>query len=142
MHKEVSATLNKARVICRFFLTQKLEIMLFTKDLRIGILVLDTLRNKHIELNINKLKELSISQKVFFDRYKGIELYEDFLIISNFSKGFETNQTAEYKLISDKRFEIVFLKKQNLYTFFWNNKRVKSIKYVHQLQNLLTEIFF
>jgi hypothetical protein len=56
------------------------------QDLRIGITLYDSVRDKSIEIELKHLKELSIAENNFFERYKPIELTEDLLLILGFQK--------------------------------------------------------
>ena len=49
------------------------------KDLRLGITLYDSLRNKEIKLELKHFKELAISEEVFFLRYVGITLTDEIL---------------------------------------------------------------
>lgn len=54
------------------------------KDLRIGVMLYDSLRDKNIEISLKYFKELDISEKNFFERYKPIPLTEEWLLKMNF----------------------------------------------------------
>lgn len=99
------------------------------QDIRIGNLVYDSLRNKEVKIELKHFRELAISEKVFFERYKGIVITEGKLL----GFGFETYKITFWKL------PLVL----GHYASGWHhlsdgsiiNKGIK-LEYAHQLQNL------
>ncbi|KAA0126454.1 hypothetical protein FY557_17545 [Chryseobacterium sp. SN22] len=56
------------------------------QDLRVGITLYDSVRDKNIKIEPKHFKELFIAEKKFFDRYKPVELTEDLLLRLGFQK--------------------------------------------------------
>jgi len=100
------------------------------EELRIGNLVYDSLRNKEVKIQLKHFRELAISEKVFFERYKAIELTEDKLLSFGF---FVYNKTMCPNRFTKGIFE---LEKFNNCFRLEGINRVVKLKYTHQLQNL------
>lgn len=109
-------------------------------ELRIGILVYDSLRRKQIEIQLKHFRELSISEKCFFERYNPIPLTEEILLKFGFKKG-----VAGYEiegLLKTGR----WIEKKRLFdveiceTSFLRYDCLKDIFHVHQLQNFYFSI--
>ena len=108
------------------------------EDLRIGNLVYDSLRNKEVKIQLKHFRELAISEKVFFERYKAIELTEEKLL----GFGFE-DTGVYYTLHIDIDFKLLIIPAYGFYPQIdkadyngWQSVSLNKIDYTHQLQNL------
>jgi len=110
------------------------------QDLRIGITLYDSVRDKNIEIESKHFKELSIAENNFFERYKPIEINTEYLIASGFVQKWEGENTTEFKL-NEHKFELVHIKSQEAYVLFFGNHKAGKIKYVHELQNVMLSVF-
>lgn len=101
-------------------------------ELRLGILVYDSLRQKNITIQLKHFRELSISDKTFFDRYKPIEISEELLL----EMGFSWNESLERFIIGN------YSSIQVCGNFVpeFSNSYFDDIKSIHQLQNLFHSI--
>lgn len=100
--------------------------MITPQELRLGMYLRDTVRDKIIALEINHFKELAISAMNFFIRYQPIDLTEEWLLKLSFEK---VNYTYWSKGLAVHNHDIV-----SFYMLYEQNRTY--IKYVHQLQNL------
>lgn len=105
------------------------------EDLRIGIILYDSLREKEIKVSEKHIREFLISKNVFFDRYKPILINEQYLLNNNFTKKYESLNTIEYKLTGHK-FELVFIKDISMYSVYLGNNMSGKISYIHEFQNI------
>lgn len=105
------------------------------EDLRIGIILYDSLREKEIQVSEKYLREFIISENVFFDRYKPIIINEHYLLNNGFVKKYEGLNTIEYKLTGHK-FELVFIKDINMCSVYLGNNMSGKISYIHEFQNI------
>lgn len=110
------------------------------QDLRIGITLYDTVRDKNIEIETKHFQQLSIAEINFFDRYKPIEIDTDYLVDFGFVQKWDGENTTEFKL-SKYKFELVHIKSQKSYVLFFGNHKAGKIKYVHELQNVMQSVF-
>ena len=112
------------------------------EDLRIGNLVYDSLRNKEVKIQLKHFKELYISEKMFFERYKSIELTEKKLLNMGFEKikyQMSLNNGSmnfHYQLKDNNSFKVFF----NGKWFTINQPNISPFEfrhniYIHQLQN-------
>lgn len=56
------------------------------QDLRLGILIHDTVRNTNTTLQLKHFRELSISEEQFFNRYKPVAITDQMLLDFGFDK--------------------------------------------------------
>ena len=114
------------------------------EDLRIGNLVYDSVRNKEVQIQLKHFRELYISEKMFFERYKAIELTEEKLLSFGFDKDeYQAEEYGEsignlYKLNNflvckkeDAFYNYIEIDGDNYYSFCST-----ELTFAHQLQNL------
>lgn len=111
------------------------------QELRIGIIMFDSVRQKNIRIELKHFKELEIAEKNFFERYKPIELTPQWLERLGFVKGQQLIKvdTQEYiKKVGRLKIDVTHCKQSlnGAFFYFINNASMGKIKYVHQLQNL------
>ena len=101
------------------------------QDLRIGNLVYDSVRNKEVQIELKHFRELYISEKMFFERYKAIELNDEKLLAFGFNKrNFGISITTYMNLVYDDS-QLIFECEDSFYSF-----ELEHVKYAHELQNL------
>lgn len=119
-------------------------------ELRLGILVYDSLRQKNITIQLKHFRELAISEKAFFDRYKAILITEEWLLGFGFHKIDKSPNGFKYAIgIADWGFTIENSFKANTWFFGHeyydacdgseNEKSMHfayDLMYIHQLQNI------
>ena len=120
------------------------------QDLRLGILIHDTVRNTNTTLQLKHFRELSISEEQFFNRYKPVAITEEMLLDFGFEKTGESRYGFKYSIgVNDWGFTIENSFKQETWFFgheyydhpdeSQNNKSmifVFDLMYAHQLQNI------
>lgn len=104
------------------------------QELRIGIIMFDSVREKEVTLELRHFKELEIAEKNFFDRYKRIIL--DAIWLERFGFVF----TIE-SCFSNGVLEIRYSELENqcfIYEYLESAGRseILQLDYAHQLQNL------
>lgn len=115
------------------------------QDLRLGILIHDTVRNTNTTLQLKHFRELSISEEQFFNRYKPVAISEEMLLDFGFDKELYEEEAPDeghyYSLgILDEEYcHLCFsaetedgLLKVTLYPY----EEVFSFTYAHELQSL------
>jgi len=109
------------------------------QDLRLGITLYDSLRNKEIKLELKHFKELAISEEVFFERYKAIKLTEEKLLRFGFEDLEKHNYSKLYITIKKVFFPndfIVIFNGMGVNPVLIPCNGQTNVKYIHQLQNL------
>ena len=107
------------------------------QDLRLGITLYDSLRNKEIKLELKHFKELSISEKMFFERYKAIKLTKEKLLRFGFIMSDDEKYLMDEYIASFKADYPLWIGKEGC----CQGETIKdNIKYVHELQNLYFSI--
>ena len=103
------------------------------EDLRIGNLVYDSLRNKEVQIELKHFKELYISEKMFFERYKGVVITEEQLFGFGFIMSDDEKYLMDEYIASFKADYPLWIGKEGC----CQGETIKdNIKYVHELQNL------
>ena len=103
------------------------------EELRIGNLVYDSVRNKEVQIQLKHFRELYISEKMFFERYKAIELTEDKLLSFGFIMSDDGKYLMDEYIASFKADYPLWIGKEGC----CQGETIKdNIKYVHELQNL------
>lgn len=121
------------------------------QDLRIGILMYDSVRQKEVTLELKHFKELEIAETNFFQRYKPIQLTPEWLLRFGFNHygGTAKSWFMDWELMhginrkisieGDVNFLVwiegksMFSDKDNLLSTVWINT-------VHELQNLILSL--
>ena len=103
------------------------------EDLRIGNLVYDSVRNKEVQIQLKHFRELYISEKMFFERYKAIELTEEKLLSFGFIMSDDEKYLMDEYIASFKADYPLWIGKEGC----CQGETIKdNIKCVHELQNL------
>lgn len=107
-------------------------------ELRLGILVYDSLRQKNITIQLKHFRELSISEKAFFDRYKAVEISEELLLEMGFEKygdyWYDPIESDDYQFVTGG-FARVLRHDRDATTHY-----IGHSKFIHQLQNLISSL--
>lgn len=134
------------------------------QDLRLGITLYDSLRNKEIKLELKHFKELSISKKAFFDRYRPVQITNPKLLelgfkedkemgffykhLIEYSQFIELYENDDYYEDEDEDFALDAAYEKSYYVYIQNDDMINSddknidpifapdIKHVHELENL------
>lgn len=94
-------------------------------DLRVGNIVFDTVRLNEIKLEIRHFKELAVSEKAFFQRYKPVLIDLDF-------ENKLRNQTNLMALRRSGKFESL----KSWGVWFFQKGFIANINYKHEFQNI------
>ena len=121
------------------------------QDLRLGITLYDSLRNKEIKLELKHFKELSISEEAFFFRYVPIVLTDEILLNQGYvqDEGFIRKTFRDYDVEFWENHEwdteddypyLVYIQNESMYdddnTFEIDPIFVYNVGSLHQLENL------
>lgn len=107
------------------------------QDLRIGITLYDSVRDKNIEIESKHFKELFIAENNFFDRYKAIELDEEWFL----KFGFEKHERNPF-WFRKGNLMVGLIGVAEMMNELGSTVRISTwINNVHQLQNLYQSLF-
>ncbi|MGK6342850.1 hypothetical protein ACMGDK_11460 [Chryseobacterium sp. DT-3] len=93
------------------------------EELRIGSMLYDSVRDKNVTLELKHFKELAIDEKCFFDRYKPIELTEEWIKLFGYKD--EVFDSGKILVSEEGGYIIPHL------------SNTMILKYVHQLMTLI-----
>ena len=118
------------------------------QDLRIGILIHDTVRNTNTTLQLKHFRELSISEEQFFNRYKPVAITKEILLDFGFEKKLYEEENPDeghyYSLYlpDETHCDLSFLgddEKGSLEVSLFDYENIHFI-YAHEIQSLYYDL--
>ena len=105
-----------------------------------GFTLYDSLRDKNLNINVEKTREYLISPNVFNERYKRIELTPELLDKYTYKRNYENEQVIEFTFLFTDKVEITYIKEKNMFIIFWSGKKFREIKYLDELERFFNTL--